>query len=267
MKHDYQTPFDMSLLSDNIIMAFTDPIDCLEPNQPVPEDNYRYFTTNFTGKGIHTYYLFQTKEAFIQAWIELYNKSKGMWYWVLDHGTCICSGALDPDDISIFEDHWNTHFNFNETEIYEKSTDTSEKTKFINQILSKHPKANPQILRFIANFSHHVKYKHDDAVKILTDLFTEGYCYYFAIILQTAFPGGEILWAAPNDHMVYKYQGQYYDITGIYEDIAFSFIPVEKMGDCLLDFKHIPGNHYNASEQELAKIQWEWEERHNNERK
>lgn len=54
--------------------------------------------------------------------------------------------------------------------------------------------------------------------------------------------------------MVYKYQGQYYDITGIYEDIAFSFIPVEKMGDCLLDFKHIPGNHYNASEQELAKF-------------
>lgn len=95
MKHDYQIPFDMSLLSDNIIMAFTDPMDCLEPNQPVPEDNYRYFTTNFTGKGIHTYYLFQTKEAFIQAWIELYNKSKGMWYWVLDHGTCICSGALD----------------------------------------------------------------------------------------------------------------------------------------------------------------------------
>jgi hypothetical protein len=30
-----------------------------------------------------------------------------MWYWVLDDGKCICSGALDPDDIGVFKEYWN----------------------------------------------------------------------------------------------------------------------------------------------------------------
>jgi hypothetical protein len=31
----------------------------------------------------------------------------GMWYWVVADGELICSGACDPYDEEIFEEHWN----------------------------------------------------------------------------------------------------------------------------------------------------------------
>lgn len=86
----------------SIVMAFTDPIDT-DP----PETCYKYFTDEFTGEGVHTWYTFNDVEAFINTWIRLYDKPNGMWYWVLDDGKCICSGACDPDDIDIFIDYWH----------------------------------------------------------------------------------------------------------------------------------------------------------------
>lgn len=86
----------------SIVIAFTDPIDT-DP----PETRYRYFTDNFTGDGVHTWYNCYGVEAFINRWIQLYDKPNGMWYWVLDDGKCICSGACDPDDIDIFIEHWH----------------------------------------------------------------------------------------------------------------------------------------------------------------
>lgn len=108
MKHDYRNKFDMNLLKGKIVMAFTDPLDSLMENYNGSMDkkeNYKYFTDNFTGEGIHTYYIFDTMEEFIDKWKEIYDKPNGMWYWVLDNGVCFCSGACDPDDIEIFEEH------------------------------------------------------------------------------------------------------------------------------------------------------------------
>lgn len=256
MQHDYRKPFDMWLLKDHIVMAFTDPMDCFNDNlQEEPENNYQYFTDSFTGMGIHTYYLFDTKEEFIQKWSELQNKPNGMWYWVLDNATLICSGAMDPDDILIFNDYWNTNFAY-QSNTNNDDNKSSDIWDFVQQNIQKHPKANRTVLTFIGQFLYHK----EDTSDMLKRIFIEGYCYYFGIMLQHAFPGGKLLWAAPNDHIVYQYQGQYYDISGIYEDTAFSFIPIERMGDCLLDFKHIPNQEYNATDQELAKIQCDWHE-------
>lgn len=93
----------INIETDNkIIMAFTDPID----TNP-PDSRYKYFTDNFTGEGVHTYHIFDSVEDFIDKWIQIYNKPNGMWYWVLDNGKCVCSGACDPYDIDIFIEHWH----------------------------------------------------------------------------------------------------------------------------------------------------------------
>lgn len=105
MKHDYTKKFDMELLKGKIVMAFTDPLDVLQENYE-EEDNYKFFTDSFTGDGIHTYYVFDTVEDFIKKWNEICNEPNGMWYWVLENGECICSGACDPNDIDIFEENW-----------------------------------------------------------------------------------------------------------------------------------------------------------------
>ena len=105
MKHNYKNKFDTSLLKGKIVMAFTDPLDTLTEDYE-EKDNYKYFTDNFTGYGVHTYYIFDTADEFIAKWKEIYDKPNGMWYWVLDDGICICSGACDPGDIEIFEEYW-----------------------------------------------------------------------------------------------------------------------------------------------------------------
>lgn len=47
-------------------------------------------------------------------------------------------------------------------------------------------------------------------------LFTNGYCYYFAKILEEAYPGGVICKPWPIGHFIYKYDNKYYDIDGEY---------------------------------------------------
>lgn len=105
----------------SIVMAFTDSIDT-DP----PETRYRYFTDEFSWEGVHTWYNCFTVEGFINRWIQLYDKPNGMWYWVLDDGKCICSGACDPYDIDIFIEHWHL-------EAYNDAIQESMKTrKFVS---------------------------------------------------------------------------------------------------------------------------------------
>lgn len=108
MKHNYESKFDMELLNDKIVMAFTDPLDTLMENytEDMEDDNYKYFTDDFTGEGIHTYYVFDTAEEFVSKWEEICEEPNGMWYWCLDNGDCFCSGACDPYDIEIFEEYF-----------------------------------------------------------------------------------------------------------------------------------------------------------------
>lgn len=95
-----KTSFDVDVPTGKIVMAFTDPVDD-------DENPYKYFTDDFTGDCVHTYYAFDTVEEFIEKWLEIHDKPNGMWYWVLDGDTCVCSGACDPYDIEIFEEYWN----------------------------------------------------------------------------------------------------------------------------------------------------------------
>lgn len=92
--------FDVDVPDGKIVMAFTDPVDDDE------ENCYKYFTDDFTGECVHTYYAFDTVEEFIKKWLEIYEEPNGMWYWVLDGECCICSGACDPCDIEIFNEYW-----------------------------------------------------------------------------------------------------------------------------------------------------------------
>ncbi len=55
----------------------------------------------------HKKYQFKTPKEFVEYWYEL---PEGNWYWVFHAGELICSGAIDPNDIEIFEEHFGTEF-------------------------------------------------------------------------------------------------------------------------------------------------------------
>ena len=63
------------------------------------------------------------------------------------------------------------------------------------------------ILRFINEF------KKNEKQSVLIKTFTEGYCYYFALILNDRFDG-EIIYIKDFDHFVFKKEGFLFDITG-----------------------------------------------------
>ncbi|MBO5037734.1 MAG: hypothetical protein J6D42_11730 [Clostridia bacterium] len=48
----------------------------------------------------------------------------------------------------------------------------------------------------------------------ITEVFTCGYCYWFAHILHSRFPKSEIMYDPVVNHFVVKYQNRLYDITG-----------------------------------------------------
>lgn len=73
-------------------------------------------------------------------------------------------------------------------------------------------------------------------------LFSNGYCYYFAQILNTAFQGGTICWSVNRGHIVWldgtDLQNDIaYDITDVYEDYE-ELRPVSYLGTTLVDFLH-----------------------------
>lgn len=47
------------------------------------------------------------------------------------------------------------------------------------------------------------------------DVFLNGYCYWFAFILNNRFPGGDIVYDPILGHFAYKYRGFIFDIRGI----------------------------------------------------
>lgn len=88
---------------NKIIMAFTDPDERLD-------NPYEVFTDNYVEDNVKIMFVFDTPEEFLETFNRIINDEEGpygMWYWVLDHGKQICSGACDPNDIDIYEEHWN----------------------------------------------------------------------------------------------------------------------------------------------------------------
>lgn len=61
--------------------------------------------------------------------------------------------------------------------------------------------------------------------------------YYFATMLKDAFPGGELVWAYPNKHICYMFEGVPYDVCGVYNESKI-LLPYTELGDCIEQFMH-----------------------------
>ncbi len=136
----------------------------------------------------------------------------------------------------------------------------SKVKEYVEEALDCKPKADKRILQFITEFrlAGGLSETEEEAMRMA---FRAGYCYYFAVMLKTAFPEGEICWTAPFGHIVFVYQNIPYDIEGLYygeEDEEL--IPIGWLKDGILDFMHIPGKEYNMTDQEIAKIICEYRE-------
>ena len=101
--------------------------------------------------------------------------------------------------------------------------------------------------------------KNEKETEMIRSLFRAGYCYHFAHILLATFNRGKVVWAAPFGHICWQDEdGMIYDIEGEYEGEAFYMIPEEftesKIPGNMLDFKHIPGKHYNIKKSEIIEL-------------
>lgn len=112
---------------------------------------------------------------------------------------------------------------------------------------------NMDILKFIDNIRTHCGNNIEQNEGIY-QLFASGYCYYFAKMLEDAFPGGTVVWCAPFGHIAYQYENYVYDIHYLCESETDLFIPVSELGDSLYDFRRIPGKSYNVSKEEIDRI-------------
>lgn len=88
--------FDVDVSKGKIVMAFA------------WDETDEFFTDNWRdSNAIATYYTFNTPEEFMRAWKKMRDNPDGMWYWVLDDGKLICSGACDYMDEETFIEYWN----------------------------------------------------------------------------------------------------------------------------------------------------------------
>lgn len=81
----------------------------------------------------------------------------------------------------------------------------------------------------------------EDSIESIRHLFEAGYCYYFAKMLEDAFPGGTICVCYPFGHIVYVYNEVAYDICGVTDAEFEMLMPVELLGSYIDDFRHVPG--------------------------
>lgn len=117
-----------------------------------------------------------------------------------------------------------------------------------------------KILRFIQDCKTSVPECDSHSIE---QFFANGYCYYFAMMLQSVFLHGEIVWLAPYAHIAWrdKQTGIVYDINGIYDvdasDVAY-VIPVEFAEKVCNEFctfcRHIPGRTCNLSSDDIRNI-------------
>lgn len=109
------------------------------------------------------------------------------------------------------------------------------KTKFVNRDVA--IGGNKQILEFIAGvrFQCSPACSTDTSVETIRYLFEAGYCYYFARMLEDAFPGGDVCLMYPFGSKI-MYYVVIYDISGVSDAEYKSLIPIKYLGDCVNDF-------------------------------
>ena len=106
--------------------------------------------------------------------------------------------------------------------------------------------ADKDVIQFIAD----INWKDENA----HDLFANGYCYYFAIMLQEAFHRGIICWHRNHGHIVWEDNtGIAYDIDGVFTDYnEGDLLPVdESLEGLIVDFKH-NGETYNSGSKSFS---------------
>ena len=86
----------------------------------------------------------------------------------------------------------------------------------------------------------------------LASVFSQGFCYYFAIILKEAFGCGDICITSDCTHVVWVYKNTAYDIGGVYSKYPRSanignffngnLIPISMVPHYIDSYKHVlPG--------------------------
>lgn len=121
-----------------------------------------------------------------------------------------------------------------------KETLIKRKTEFVESWKEAFPNAAKDVLTFIAELKCSTN-PHEE--EIIEDLFSAGYCYYFAKMLQDAF-GGECMWSVGRGHIVwqdtrtaYPEEMLVYDIHGVYTDYE-CLRPVADLRCDLESFRH-----------------------------
>ena len=111
-----------------------------------------------------------------------------------------------------------------------------------------------QILKWIDDFYNNFSKNPDDKEK-LRKQFMNGYCYFFAKSLQSAFRRGDVCVCAPFGHFVWKdIDGFIWDAEGI-SSAEFEYtIPEKFMGDMVKDFLHVDGVAFHATEEEIEDL-------------
>lgn len=99
-------------------------------------------------------------------------------------------------------------------------------------------------------------------IEAIRNLFENGYCYYFAKMLEDAFPGGTICICYPFGHIIYLYNKIPYDISGVSYAEYEELIPIEAFGDAINDFKHVEGKSYCLTYEEREYMKDKWFENH-----
>lgn len=95
---------------------------------------------------------------------------------------------------------------------------------------------NQRIMQFIFDVWTHCGVG-EESSEVIRKLFHDGYCYYFALMLKDAFPGGMVAWAKPFGHIVFVYNDVPYDIEGVYFGDG-NTVDYKELGDTLEEFRH-----------------------------
>lgn len=115
-------------------------------------------------------------------------------------------------------------------------------------------RVNIRIVSFIGQVLFQQSSCIDESTNTIKNLFSCGYCYYFAKMLEDAFPGGELCICYPVNHIVYVYEGVGYDINGVSNMLCECCIPIKEFGKGINDFRHVPDQEYNMPDNEEASI-------------
>lgn len=101
--------------------------------------------------------------------------------------------------------------------------------------------------------------KRDEIITLTMNKYTNGYCYYFAKILQAAFQRGDVVILAPHSHLVWRdVDGKLYDINGEvnvrdYEEFECE-IEEEYLGVHLKNFLWREGYTYDTTKEDIEQL-------------